>query len=46
MFDAEKTAAAVAEWIKEQFLKDKSTEQMFVKQLKSSFNNYRNEFNY
>ena len=35
---------AYTEWIKERFLKDKSTELMFVKQLKNNFNNYRNEF--
>ncbi len=37
---------AYTEWIKERFLKDKSTEQMFVNQLKNSFRNYRNEFIY
>ena len=35
---------AYTEWIKEQFLKDKSTELMFVNRLKNSFNKYRNEF--
>ena len=35
---------AYAEWIKAQFLKDKTTERSFVNQLKKSFQNYRQEF--
>ena len=35
---------AYTEWIKKKFLKDKSTELMFVNRLKNSFNKYRNEF--
>ena len=35
---------AYTEWIKERYLKDKFAEQRFVKQLKESFTEYRDEF--